>query len=206
MSLISPEGAVKATFSCHTKDLRQLLKFLKAGLKKTWMNDRPYCEITIKTNEVQFAVEGARKSLFCKADGPGRVTISFAYFLHLVNDRPRVQTKVAIGDDFMIMNETTVVVTTWFFQDDSILRSFDLPVNYGITDVLRLSQRYTEQEIEFNKLQTEFKSAFSTLANDTKLTVRRLKKYGISKDDVEEFIHGKIFYQPNNVNNDTNRL
>ena len=106
----------------------------------------------------------------------------------------------------MIMNETTVVVTTWFFQDDSILRNFDLPVNYGITDVLRLSQRYTEQEIEFNKLQTEFKSAFSTLANDTKLTVRRLKKYGISKDNVEKFIHGEIFDQPNNLNYETNRL
>lgn len=196
MSLISSEGAVKATFSCKTKELRQVIKFIKAGMKKTWMDKRPYCEITIKTNEVEFAVKGARKSLYCKANGPGRVTISFAYFLHLVNDRPRVQTKVAVGDNFMTINETSVVVTTCFFQDDSILRSIDLPANYGIADVLRLSQRYTEQEIEFNKLHPEFKSAFSTLSYDTKLIVRRLKKYGISKDDVEKFIHGKIFHQP----------
>ncbi len=182
------------------------MKFLKAGLKSTWREDRPYCEITIKTNEVQFAVEGARKSLYCEANGPGRVTISFAYFLHLINDRPRIQTKIAVGDNFMTVNESTVIVTTWFFQDDSILRSIDLPVNYGIADVLRLSQRYTEQEIEFNKLHHEFKSAFSTLANDTNFIVRRLKKYGISKDDVEAFIHGKIFHQPKNIKNDTNRL
>lgn len=194
MSMISPEGAVKATFSCKTKELRQVMKFLKAGMKKTWMDDRPYCEITIKTNEVEFAVKGARKSLYCNANGPGRVTISFAYFLHLVNDRPRVQTKVAVGDDFMTINETTVVVTTCFFQDDSILRSIDLPANYGIADVLRLSRRYTEQEIEFNKLHPEYKRALSTLSYDTKLIVRRLKKYGISKDDVEAFIHGKIFH------------
>ena len=195
MSLISSEGAVKATFSCNTKELRQVIKFLKAGLKKTWVEKRPYCEITIKTNEVEFTVKGARKTLYCKANGPGRITISFAYFLHLINDRPRVQTKVAVGDDFMTINETTVTVTTWFFQDDSILRSIDLPTNYGIADVLRLSQRYTENEIEFNQLLPEYKSAFSTLDSDTKKIVRQLKKYGISKDDVEAFIHGKIFHQ-----------
>ena len=32
MNLISSEGAVKAAFSCNTKDLREVLKFLKAGM------------------------------------------------------------------------------------------------------------------------------------------------------------------------------
>jgi hypothetical protein len=196
MNLISPEGVIKAAFSCKTKDLREVLKFIRAGLKKTWMEKRPYCEITIKTNEVEFAVEGAKKTLYCKATGPGRVTISFAYFLHLVQDRPRIQTKISVGDDFMTINETTVVVTTWFFEDDSILRSIDLPLNYGIADVLRLPFRYTEKEIEFNKLAGEYLSACTTLNYDTKQITRRLKKYGISKDVVEEFIHDKIFKQP----------
>ena len=195
MNLISPAGVVKAAFSCKTKDLREIIKFLKAGLKKTWMEERPYCEITIKTNEVEFAVEGAKKTLYCKALGPGRITISFAYFLHLVQDRPRVQTKISVGDDFMTINETTITVTTWFFEDDSILRSIDLPVNYGIADVLRLPFQYTEQEIEFNKLDAEYMNACVTLNYDTKQITRRLKKYGISKDVVEEFIHSKIFDQ-----------
>lgn len=193
MNLISPAGVVKAAFSCKTKDLREVLKFIRAGLKKTWTEERPYCEITIKTNEVEFAVEGAKKTLYCKATGPGRVTISFAYFLHLVQDRPRIQTKISVGDDFMTINETTVVVTTWFFEDDSILRSIDLPLNYGIADVLRLPFRYTEKEIEFNKLAGEYLNACTTLNYDTKQITRRLKKYGILRDEVEEFIHNKIF-------------
>lgn len=197
MNLISPEGVIKAAFSCKTKDLREVLKFVRAGLKKTWMEKRPYCEITIKTNEVEFAVEGAKKTLYCKATGPGRVTISFAYFLHLVQDRPRIQTKISVGDDFMTINETTVVVTTWFFEDDSILRSIDLPLNYGIADVLRLPFRYTEKEIEFNKLAGEYKSACATLDYDTKLMTRQLKKYGISKSEVEKFIHERIFKKQN---------
>ncbi|MDD3723711.1 MAG: hypothetical protein PHW92_14735, partial [Lutibacter sp.] len=129
MNMISIEGVVKASFSCKTKDLRDVLKFLKAGLKKTWMEEKPYCEITIKTNAVDFAVIGARKTLYCQATGPVRITISFAHFLYLVEDRPRIQTKISVGDDFMTINETTVGVTTWFFQDDSILRSIDLPFN-----------------------------------------------------------------------------
>lgn len=196
MNLISSEGAVKAAFSCKTKDLREVLKFLKAGMKKTWMEERPYCEITIKTNTVEFSVEGAKKTLYCEALDPGRVTIPFAYFLHLVQDRPRVQTKISVGDDFMTINETTVAVTTWFFKDDSILRSIDLPLNYNIADVLRLPFRYTEQEIEFNKLTSEYKSACVALSYDTKQITKRLKKYGILKDVVEEFIHDKIFNQP----------
>jgi hypothetical protein len=195
MNMISKEGVVKASFSCKTKDLRAVLKFLRAGLEKTWMEERPYCEITIKTNAVDFAVEGAGKTLYCQSTGPGRITISFAHLLHLVQDRPRIQTKISVGDDFMTINETTVPVTTWFFQDDSILRSIDLPFKYGIADVLRLPFRYTEKEIEFNKLTDEYKSACATLSYDSKLIIRRLKKYGISKDEVEKFIHDKIFTQ-----------
>jgi hypothetical protein len=195
MNLVSPDGAIKAAFTCKTKDLREVIKFLKAGGKKTWMDKRLSCEITIKTNEVQFVVEGARKSLFCESFGPGRVNLSFAYFLHLVEDRPRVQTNISVGDDFMTINETTVFVLTWFFQDDSILRSINLPANYGIADILRLPYQYTDQEIQFNQWAHECKKAFSTLHYDTQQIASRLKKYGISKSQVEEFIHGKIFHQ-----------
>lgn len=193
MNLISPEGVVRAAFSCRTRELREVLKFCKAGLKKTWMDERPYCEITIKTDEVQFVVNGASKSLFCETRSPARITVSFAYLLHLINDRPRVVTKVSVGDDFMTVNETTVPVDTWFFQDDSILRSINLPVNYGIADVLRLPLRYTGREIAFSRFDPEYRGACVTLSNDTKLIYRRLKKYGISKDEVENFIRSRIF-------------
>lgn len=193
MNLISSEGAVKAAFSCKTNDLTSVLKFLKATMKKTWLEERPYCEITIKTNEVEFATIGARKSLFCDATGPARFSISFAYFLHLVKDRPKVKTNLSVGEGFMTINEVTVVVETWFFQDDSILRSIDLPINYGMVNLLRLSLKYTEREIEFNKLSVDYHAAFKTLANETKLISAKLKKFGIEKSDVEKFIHDKIF-------------
>jgi len=198
MNLISTEGAVRAALTCNTKDLTEVIRFLKATMKKTWLEERPYCEITIKTNQVEFVVDGARKTLLCEANGPARVSISFAYFLHLINDRPKIKTKISVGNEFMMVNDTTVCVETWFFQDDSILRSIDLPVNYRIADLLKLSTRYTDREIEFNKLSDEYHAAFKTLANETKLITGKLKKYGFSKDEVEKFIYDKLFKQPKN--------
>lgn len=93
----------------------------------------------------------------------------------------------------MIFNGSTVHVETFFFQDYSILRSIDIPMNYTIPDILRLSQKYTEEEIEFNKLTDAIQSAFKSLANDTKLVTSKLKKYGFSKMEIEKFIHDKIF-------------
>lgn len=195
MKLISPTGAIKAALTCNTKDLNDVIRFLKATMKKTWLEERPYCEITFKTNQVEFVVHGARKTLLCEAFGPARVNISFAYFLHLINDRPKIKTIISVGDEFMIVNDTMVCVETWFFEDDNILRSINLPVNYGIYDLLNLSTKYTEREIEFSKLSDEYHAAFKTLANDTKIITGKLKKYGFSKDEVEKFIHNKIFKQ-----------
>lgn len=196
MNLISEEGVVKAAFTCKTKDLKVALKFIKACMKKTRMRDEwPYLELTIKTDKVEFVVAGARKSLKCEAMGPARLNISFAYFVHLVNDRPKIKTSVSVGEGFITINETTTYVDTWFFQDDSILRSINLPVNYGMADLLRMSLKYTDKEIAFNKLSAEYVGAIATLAIDAKAITARLKKYGISKNDIEKFIHDKIFVQ-----------
>lgn len=66
---------------------------------------------------------------------------------------------------------------------------------HTISDILRLPLKYTEEEIEFNKLKEEHHNAFKSLANDTKFVFSKLKKYGFSKYEVEKFIHEKIFIQ-----------
>ncbi|RIJ46305.1 hypothetical protein D1614_19050 [Maribellus luteus] len=92
----------------------------------------------------------------------------------------------------MTVNETTVDVVTWFFQDDSILRSIDLPVNYDTVDILRLSQKYTKEEIEFNKLTEEHRQAQNKLYEDIIKVRRILKKYLIGEGDITNFIISNI--------------
>lgn len=196
MQLISKEGRVKAGFSIETKDLMRLLKLLKTTCSKTWKKENPYCEITIKTNSLEFVLAGIKQTIKCEAWGPARIIISFMHFYHLVNDSPILKTKVVVGDDFMTVNVTTVCVQTWFFKDDTILRSIDLPVNYKITDILRLAEKYTPQEIEYNKLSVEYRKAHEKLYDDIQKINRILKPYHISNEKVQEFLYKLLFTQP----------
>ena len=193
MNLISAEGAVKATFSCKTSELLKVLKFLHVAIPKKVKSFQRIMEVTIKTNEVIFVVPGASKTLNCTAKGPAKFTMSFPYFYDMASTSLKSTSNISIGDYFMIFNGSTVHVETFFFQDYSILRSVDIPMNYTIPDILRLSQKYTEEEIEFNKLTEAIQVAFKSLANDTKLVTSKLKKYGFSQPEIEKFIHDKIF-------------
>jgi len=193
MNLISAEGAVKATFSCKTSELLKVLKFLHVAIPKKVENYKRIMEVTIKTNEVIFVVLGASKSLNCIAKGPAKFTMSFPYFYDMVSTSLKSTSNISIGDYFMIFNGSTIHVETFFFQDYSILRSIDIPMNYTISDILRLSRKHTEEEIEFNELTEEVNLAFKSLVNDTKLVTSKLKKYGFSQHEIEKFIHDKIF-------------
>lgn len=193
MNLISAEGAVKATFSCKTSELLKVLKFLHLAIPKKVKNYQRIMEVTIKTNEVIFVIAGASQSLNCTAKGPAKFTMSFPYFYDMASTTLKPISYISVGDYFMIFNGSTVHVETFFFQDYSILRSIDIPMNYSISDILRLSLKYTEEEIEFNKLSEAIQIAFKSLANDTKLVVSKLKKYGFSQMEIEKFIHDKIF-------------
>ncbi len=193
MNLISAEGAVKATFSCKTSELLAILKFLRAAIPKRIKVFQRIMEVTIKTNQVSFVVAGASKTLVCVANGPAKFTMSFPYFYDMVSTTIKSNSDISVGDWFMMFNGSTIHVETCFFQDYSILKSIDLPMNYTVSDILRLSLQYTEEEIEFNKLNEEQSKAYKALANDTQLVVSKLKKYGFSQIEIEKFIHDKIF-------------
>lgn len=159
MQKLTTVGPVKSGFKVQTKELRRVLRLLRKSYGINRKDQYPYCEITIKTDLVEFVVAGIKESISCEARGPARVTVSFEYFIHLATDRPLLKTKVDVGNEFMKVNDVSVVVDTWFFENDRILRSIDLPVNYEISDILRLSDRFTEEEIEFNRLKDDLSKA-----------------------------------------------
>ncbi|MDX8339063.1 hypothetical protein SLH46_07700 [Draconibacterium sp. IB214405] len=192
MSDFTKQGPVKARFKAPTKDLRRVFRILNNAFDAKRKNQYPYCEITIKTKKVEFVVAGIKECIECEAKGPARINISYKYFKHLVNDRPLKITKVEVGNEYMIVNDITTMVETCFFKNDKILRSINLPVNYDVTDILRLADRYTVEEITFNKLKAELSWAQDKLEKDIKKINKILKPYKISPDKVEEFIMQSI--------------
>jgi len=191
---------VKASFKCKTKDLRDTLKFLNPTRSKKTSNLRRTLEITIKTNEVIFTVAGSSMTMFCEAYGPGKFTLSLFYLTDMAQTCYNRTSVISIGDWFMTYNDHTVDVETCYFEDDTILRSIKLPLNYKINDILKLPHKYTPEEIKFNKLEGEYDTAISKLANDAKIIKQRLKKYGISPLEIDRFLHDKIFEDKSGTN------
>ena len=188
-----PPKPVKASFKCKTKDLKDTLKFLNAAIPRKVVGYKRTLEVTVKTNEVIFVTAGSKKTLYCEAFGPVKFTMSLLYLIDMAETCTSRTSVISIGDWFMNYNDHTVDVETCYFEDDTILRSINLPMNYKVTDILNLPQKYTPEEIKFNKLQAEYEVAVSQLANDTKIIKQRLKKYGITSFDIDRFLHDRIY-------------
>lgn len=187
-----------ASLTCKTSDLVETMKFLRRAVPKTPKGKAYQVEITLKTNEAVFVTIGATKTLYCRATGPAKVTISFGYLFDIVKNLNKLNTRIDIGKGALMIEGLTVKAETFFFNDDSILRSINLPINFTPTDVLNIPDRYTQEEISFNKVEGLIKKAYTDLENDITHVHRRLAKYRFKKEEIEIFLYNKIF--SNNFN------
>jgi len=193
MTEILTQPRAKYTMTCKTSELNDVMKFLSIVVPKSKKGKLYSCEITIKTNEVNFVAIGATRVLYCKSTGPVKISIPFLYFYDIVKNIKTFSTQISIGDGLMAIGNLNVKVNTFFFQDDSILRSIKLPINYSIVDILRLSDRYTPEEIGFNKLDILLKRAYAELDKDISVSYGILKKYGVTTDEIRKIVLEEIF-------------
>ena len=183
------------TISCATSDLRDVLRFLKSALPKNSLSKLYNCEMTVKTNVVFFVAIGVTRVLYCNATGPAKVSIPILYLFDIVKRIRTFSTELEIGNGTLTIGKVTVNANTFFFQDDSILRSINLPINYSIEDILRLPGQYTPEEIEFNRLNQLIKRTKADIAKDIKEISGILRKYGFEHAEIEKLVHEKISYK-----------
>jgi hypothetical protein len=88
---------------------------------------------------------------------------------------------------------TSVRVQTTFFENDSILRSINLPINYSELHLLQLDHKgFTEEEIDFNKLEFELYDAKKYLKLNIIKAIDILGVYGVTIKEIEDLIQSKI--------------
>jgi len=98
-----------------------------------------------------------------------------------------------IIDDEMLIGVSKFKVQTTFFEDDKILRSIKLPINYTDYHLLQLENRgFTIDELRFNKLEFEVYHAQKRLKTNINKTKDLLGVYGITKQEIEDIIDRKI--------------
>lgn len=104
--------------------------------------------------------------------------------------------KIDISEGFLTIGKLTVEADTCFFQDDSILRSIKLPINYTLADLLRINDRYTPEEIAFNKLDVLINNNIQTISRDINIIAVLLKGYGIARKEIQNFVYERINDKP----------
>jgi hypothetical protein len=184
--------AKKCAMSCETNDLKEVLKFLKRAVPKTVIGKLYACEITIKTNEAIFVAIGATRVLYCNANGPVKVSVPLLYFYDIVKNIRTFSTLMTVGDGLLTIGNVTIDAFTFFFQDDSVLRSINLPINYSVKDILRLVEKHTPEELAFNKLDGLVKRTYEDMDNDINYVSGILKKYGFTHAEIEKLVLKKL--------------
>ena len=144
--------SLKSALLCKTSDLKEAMKFLNRAVPKTAIGKLYACEITIKTNEVLFVAIGVSRVLYCKSSGPVKISIPLFYFHDIVKNIKSFSTEILIEPGIMMIGNLKVMVNTCFFENDAILRSINLPINFSADDIIRLPTKYTPEELEFNKI------------------------------------------------------
>jgi hypothetical protein len=182
--------------TCNTRELKDTMRFLSVAVPKTAKGKLYNCEITIKTNEVIFVVIGASRTIFCKTVSPVKVSVPYHYLFEVIKNTTTTLTHFEVNEASLTIGNLTMNASTCFFEDDSILRSIDLPINFSVSDMRRVIKKYTPEEIEFNNLNKLMKKTYDDLYKDIAKVNRILKKYGVTLEELYGLLDDMIFYKP----------
>lgn len=190
---------VRVTAIANTGKLLQTLRMVKAAVgKRSSKAISVSTEITVTDDKITFAVPGAVFSLECITQGICKAVVPFLHFLQIIKDSKAKETEITISEGSLKINTVTVSVKTTFIEDDSILRTIDLPINYTEADLIRLSHNgYTYEELEFNNLHFKINDAMHNLAANVLKAHSLLKQYGIDYAELKKMVQEKLYSKKN---------
>ena len=184
----------QASFSIQKSKLLNELKSMAKTLgRASKYTTATVLELTITDNKVTLVIPGAKFELDCKTKATAKATIGFFYFKDIVQNSKEGQLEVVILDKVIKVGITSFHAQTTFFEDDSILRSIKLPINYTDLHLLQLDNKgYTIEELRFNNLEFEIHYAKKNLRTNILKAKTLLGVYGVSKKEIEDLINQKI--------------
>jgi len=190
------------TIIVNKKKLLHTLKMLNTAVsvRKNINKNTIICEITVTDGKATFVVPGAIFSLDCVTQGAAKTTIPFWYFYDIIKNSKSPELAIKINYAYMNIGAVTVnLIKTTFFEDDSILRSVKLPINYNDSDLLHLiEQGYTPEELKFNGLDIKIDEANEAMLRNIKQAHKLLSQYSVSCDDLKKFVENCLYPKKTN--------
>ena len=182
-----------ATFSLTKKDFFPALKQLLLIEKSTRKKDSTL-EVTLKQGFIYLVIPGVELHVPALTTGSAKFTILLWYIANIVKAEKDTTLHFTVEDGTLKLREFAFNVQTTFFETDRILRSIILPMNYKYLDIVRLylSEKYTTEELEFNKLEVTVSNAIEKLNGEIDKITFTLRKYGFERNDVSGLILEKL--------------
>jgi hypothetical protein len=176
-----------------SKLLLEIKKMTKAlGPISKW-NRYTELELTITDGLLTLVIPGVRLEVKCETKSTAKATLGLFYFRDIINTWNNLEVECIILDESIKLGVTSVRAQTTFFENDSILRSINLPINYSDLHLLQLENKgFTLEEIGFNKLEYQIHIAKRNLKVNIKNTYDILKVYGVKIKEIEEIVQKKI--------------
>lgn len=184
----------KASFTIRKSKLKTELNKMRKAVS-TLSKTRTYTvlELTITDNLLTLVIPGIKLELPCKTVHTAKATFDFHYFYDMVRTWDGIFFECIVTDSQLQMGVTKVTAQTTFFEDDSILRSIQLPINYTDWHLLQLEHKgFTLEELRFNDLEFEVFHAQKRLQRNINKTKSILGVYGITPKEIEDLIASKI--------------
>lgn len=183
-----------ASFKVSRINLVKILQQLNINVPNKKRRIGITCEMTIIKDLVSFTVPGATFALPVKTMGSAKATFDLKVIIKMVKMFTQTELTISVEKERVSINSFNFRAMTTLFEDDSILRSVILPINYSDMDLVSIgvSNRYTIEELKFNKLWVLINQANSRLAKRIDNAKNELAHYGITKEEIEELLNKKI--------------
>ncbi|MBL0056263.1 MAG: hypothetical protein IPP31_08710 [Chitinophagaceae bacterium] len=151
-------------------------------------------EVTLIDGYLQMAIPGIQLNINAATKGSAKFTVRLWYFADIIKAEQDNTLHFELTENRLGLRTLSFPVMTTFFENDSILRSINLPLNYTDMDLakLLLSGKYTDEEIIFNNLDNEATNTMRKVKADISKIVLLMKKYGFKKNEVEDLIFNKL--------------
>ena len=148
---------------------KKVLKQLKTGYKSG--NQRKLnqqCEITIfSDNHLEFVTAGISVKLECTTTGTVRFIAQMDYLAELIENVRSKEVTIIVNGSEITVGHISFSTSVTYFNDDSILRTKQVPMNYDDCWSLKLlTEGYTEEEILFNRVYVQIEQALERLENN----------------------------------------
>ncbi|MCZ8198197.1 MAG: hypothetical protein O9267_11380 [Flavobacterium sp.] len=184
----------KATFTIKKSKLKSELSKMQNAYKGISKKaPAAALELTITDELLTLVVPGIKLEVPCKTSSTAKVSIGFYYFYEIIKSWKDLQIEFTIIDDEMQIGVSKFKVQTTFFEDDKILRSIKLPINYTDYHLLQLEDKgFTLEELRFNDLEFEVHQAKKRLRSNVNKTKDILGVYGVTSKEIEEILEKKI--------------